>query len=110
MVAAAEAEYEAVVRYVIFGTSAFTTPLRLHFFVLRHRLAAATVHPGGLLTEDSWIGLAPHFTDVFPLRSVVKAPAVNTLTVGILLTCKVAMVHSNPPFWPPVFLGASYII
>jgi len=41
---------------------------------------------------------------------MVKAPAVNALTVGTPLTCKIVMVHNNPPFWPPVFLGANYII
>jgi hypothetical protein len=108
--AAAVAECDVVVRDVIFLPSALLASLRLHFLHLRHRLAAAPSEPPGLLAEDSRIGLEPLLTDVFPLRPMIQAPAVNTLAVGILLSCKVTMVHSNPPFWPPVFLGAAYII
>ena len=106
MVTAAEAECEVAVQDVIFRSPALPTSPRMHFLVLRHRSSAATTRPVGLRTEDSWIGLAPLLTDVFPLRPVVKAPAVTTLTVGTPPTCKIAMVHSNPPFWPPIFLGA----
>ena len=108
VIAAAEAESELGDLDVIFRASALLAPLRLYHLVSRHRLSAVPTRPVGLLSEDSWIGLAPLFTDVFPLRSVVKAHTVTTLTVGTLLACKVAMVHSNPPFWPPVFLGANY--
>jgi len=108
VVAATEAECEVVVRDVILGSAALPTPPRLHFLVPRHRLSTVATCPVGLLAEDSWIGLAPLLADVFPLRSVAKAYAVTTLTVWILLTCKVVMVHNNLPFWPPVFLGADY--
>jgi hypothetical protein len=108
VVAAAEAECEGIVHDSILGSAALPTPLRLHSLVPRHRLSAVASRPVGLLTEDSWTGHVLLLTDVFPLRPVVKAHVVTTLTVGILLACKVAMVHSEPPFWPPVFLGADY--
>ena len=110
VVAAAEAECEIVVRDVVLGPSALPTLLRLHFLVPRHRLSAVAACPVGLLAEDSWIPLSPLLADVLPLRPVAKAHAVTTLTVGTLLTCKIVivMVHNNPPFWPPVFLGAAY--
>ena len=106
-VPAAEAECEVAVRDVILGSAALPTPPRLHFLVPRHRASAVATRPVGLLAEDSWIGLAPLLTDV-PPRLVVKAHAVTTLTMGTLLVRKIAMVHSNPPFWPPIFLGATY--
>ena len=106
VVAATEAESELVYRDVIFRAPTLLAPLRLYHPVPRHRLSTVTTRPVGL--EDSWIGLAPLLTDVFPLRSVVKAHAVTTLAAGTLLACKIAMVHSNPPFWPPIFLGADY--
>ncbi len=102
---AAEAECEVVIHDSILGSAAPLTPPRPHFLVPRHRPSAVATCPIGLLAEDSWIGLPP-LLDVLPLRPVVKAHAVTTLTVGTLLACKVAMVHSNPPFWPPFFLGA----
>src|SRR3989344_5752143 len=108
VVAAAEAECEVVVRDVILGSAALPTPPRLHFLVPRHRASAVATRPVGLLAEDSRIGLAPLLADVLPLWPVVKAHAVTTLTVWTLLTCKVAIVHSDPPFWPPIFLGANY--
>ena len=108
VVAAAEAECEVVVRDVILGSAALPTPPRLHFLIPRHRLSTVATRPVGLLAEDSRIGLAPLLADVLPLRPMVKAHAVTTLTVWTLLACKVAMVHSNPPFWPPIFLGAIY--
>ncbi|OGZ06888.1 MAG: hypothetical protein A2942_00425 [Candidatus Lloydbacteria bacterium RIFCSPLOWO2_01_FULL_50_20] len=108
VVAAAEAECEIVVRDVVLGPSALPTLLRLHFLVPRHRLSAVAACPVGLLAEDSWIGLVPLLTDVFPLRFVVKTRTVTTLAVGILLACKIVMVHNNSPFWPPIFLGAAY--
>ena len=108
VVDAAEAENEPVDLDVIFRASAFLASLRLYHLVPRHRLSTVATRPVGLLAEDSWIGLAPFLADVFPLRPVVKAHAVTTLTVGTLLACKVAMVHSNPPFWPPIFLGVIY--
>ena len=108
VVAAAEAEYEVVVRDVILGSAALPTPPRLHFLVPRHRLSTVATRPVGLLAEDSRIGLAPLLADVLPLRPMVKAHAVTTLTMGTLLVRKIAMVHSNPPFWPPIFLGAIY--
>jgi len=107
-VPAAEAECEVAVRDVILGSAALPTPLRLHFLVPRHRLSTVAPRPVGLLAEDPRIGLPPLLTDVFPLRPVVKAHAVTTLTMGTLLVRKIAMVHSNPPFWPPIFLGATY--
>ena len=100
---AAATECEVVVLDVVFRSPALLAPLRLHFLHLRHRFATAPSKPPGLLAEDSWIGLAPLLADVLPLRPVIKAHAVMTL-----LACKVAMVHSNPPFWPPIFLGAIY--
>ncbi|MBI5306251.1 hypothetical protein HZB04_01555 [Candidatus Wolfebacteria bacterium] len=105
---AAATECEAVVLDVVFRSPALLAPLRLHFLHLRHRFAAAPSKPPGLLAEDSWIELVPLLADVFPLRPVVKAPAMTTLTVGTLLACKIVMVHNNPPFWPPFFffLGA----
>lgn len=106
VIATAEAECEVVVRNVILGSAALPTPPRQHFFVPRHRLSAVATQPVCPLVENSWIGFPPLLTDVFPLRPVVKAHAMTTLSMGILLGCKVAMVHSNPPFWPPVFLGA----
>ena len=109
VVAAAEAECETVVLDVVFRSPALLASLRLHHFVPRHRLSATTTLPVGLLAEDSWVGLRLLLTDVFPLWSVAKTHAVNARTVGILLTCKITMVHSNPPFWPPVFLGAAYV-
>jgi len=108
VVAAAEAECEVVVRDVVLGPSALPTLPHLHFLVPRHRLSAVATRPVGLLAEDSWIGFPPLLADVFPLRPVVKAHAVTTLTVWTLLTCKIVMVHNNPPFWPPIFLGAAY--
>ena len=108
VVAATEAKCEVVILDVVFRSPALPTPPRLYFLVPRHQLSAVATRPVGLLTEDLWIGLAPLLTDVSPLRSVVKAHAMTTLTVRILLACKVALVHSNPPFWPPVFLGANY--
>ncbi|MEK7578969.1 MAG: hypothetical protein AAB460_00330 [Patescibacteria group bacterium] len=109
MVAAAEAECEVVVRDVILGSATLATPPRLDFLVPRHGLSAVATHPVGLLAEDSRIELAPLLTDVLPLRPVVKAHAVATLTVwALLLTFKIVMVHNNPPFWPPIFLGATY--
>ena len=104
---AAATECEVVVLDVVFRSPALLAPLRLHFLHLRHRFATAPSKPPGLLAEDSWIVLAPLLADVFPLRHVVKAPAMNTLTVGTLIACKIVMVHNNPPFWPPVFLGAT---
>ncbi len=108
VVAAAEAECEVVVRDVILGSAALPTPPRLHLLVPRHRLSTVANRPVGLLAEDSRIGLASLLADVFPLWSVVKAHAVMTLTVWVLLTRKIVMVHNNSPFWPPVFLGAAY--
>ena len=108
VVATAEAERESVERDIVLGSPALPTPPRLHFLVPRHRLSTVATRPVGLLAEDPRIGLAPLLADVLPLWPVVKAPAVNTLTVGTLLTCKIVMVHNNPPFWPPVFLGAAY--
>ena len=105
---AAEAECEVVVRDVIFLSLALLASLRLHLLVPRHRCAATASELVSLLPKDSWIWLAPLVTDVFPLRSVVKAPAMTTLAVGTLLACKIVMVHNNPPFWPPIFLGATY--
>ena len=93
VVAATEAECEVAVCDVILGSAAPPTPLRLHFLVPRHRLSTVAPFPVGLLAEDSWIGLAPLLADVLPLRPVIKAHAVMTL-----LACKVAMVHSDPPF------------
>jgi len=104
-VAATEAECEVVVHGVVLGPSALPTLLRLHFLVPLHQLSTVATLPVGLLAD--WIGLAPLLTDVLPIRLVVMAHAVNTLTVEILLTCKVAIVHSDPPFWPPLFLGAT---
>lgn len=106
---AAVAECNVVVRDVIFLPSALLASLCLHFLHLRHRLAAAPSEPPGLLAEDSWIGLEPLLTDVFPLRSVVKAPAVNTLAVWILLTCKIAMFHSTSSFLATRFLRCQLI-
>ena len=91
---------------MVFRSPALLAPLRLHFLHPRHRFATAPSKPPGLHAEDSWIGLVPLLADVFPLRPVVKAPAMTTLTLGTLLTCKIVMVHNNSPFWPPVFLGA----
>ncbi len=108
VVSAAETECECVECDVVLGSPAFLALLRLYHLVPRHRLSAVAACPVGLLTEDSWIGLSPLLADVFPLRPVVKAHTMTTLTVGTLLACKVAMVHSNPPFWPPIFLGADY--
>ena len=108
VVAAAETESELVDRDMIFRTPALLTSLRLYHPVPRHRLSAVTACPVGLLAEDSRIGLAPLLADVLPLRPMVKAHAVMTLTVWTLLACKVAMVHSNPPFWPPIFLCSIY--
>ena len=108
VVAATEAESELVDLDVIFRASALLAPLRLYHPVPRHRLSTVATRPVGLLAEDSRIGLAPLLADVLPLRPMVKAHAVTTLTVWTLLACKVAMVHSNPPFWPPIFLGAIY--
>ena len=105
---AAATECEVVVLDVVFRSPALLAPLRLHFLHLRHRFATAPSKPPGLHAEDSWIGLVPLLADVFPLRPVVKAHAVTTLTMGTLLVRKIAMVHSNPPFWPPIFLGATY--
>ncbi|MBI1999466.1 MAG: hypothetical protein HYS74_02320 [Parcubacteria group bacterium] len=111
VIAAAEAECEATVRDANHGSAALPTPPRPDFSVPRHRLSAVAFCPVGLLhAEDRWIGLASLLADVLPIRVVVKAHAMTTLTVaGTFLACKVAMVHSNPPpFWPPVFLGAGY--
>ena len=108
VVAAAETESELVDRDMIFRTPALLTSLRLYHPVPRHRLSAVTACPVGLLAEDSWIGLVPLLTDVFPLRFVVKTRTVTTLAVGILLACKIVMVHNNSPFWPPIFLGAVF--
>ena len=99
-------ECEGVGLAVVFRSPALLAPLRLHFLHPRHRFATAPSKPPGLHAEDSWIGLVPLLADVFPLRPVVKAPAMTTLTLGTLLTCKIVMVHNNSPFWPPVFLGA----
>ena len=93
VVAATEAESELVYRDVIFRAPTLLAPLRLYHPVPRHRLSTVTTRPVGLLAEDSWIGLAPLLADVLPLRPVIKAHAVMTL-----LACKVAMVHSDPPF------------
>lgn len=103
MVAATEAECEVVAFYLIFDPPTLPTPLRLHFLVPRHLLFAVATRPVGLLAEDSWIGLHPLLADVLPLRIVVQAHAVSTLGVGMFLTSRIAMGHSNPPFWPPVF-------
>src|SRR4030042_562579 len=75
-------------------------------------LAAPIVasRPVSLLAEDSWIRFASLFADVFPLRIVVQAFTVNTLTVRMPLTHKVAMVHSNSPFGPPFLRCHSYLI
>src|SRR3989338_5708594 len=93
VVAAAETESELVDHDVIFRAPALLAPLRLYHHVPRHLLSAVTACPVGLLAEDSWIGLVPLLTDVFPLRPVVKAHTMTTLTVGTLLTCKIVMVH-----------------
>ncbi len=98
VVAAAEAECEVVVRDVVLDPSALPTPPRLHFLVPCHRLSTVAASPVSLLAEDSWMWLSPLLADVFPLRPVVKAHTVTTLTVEMLLTCKVAIVHSDPPF------------
>ena len=108
MVAAAEAEREVAVRDVVLGSAALPTPPCLHFLIPRHRLSAVANRPAGLLTEDSRIGFASLLADVFPLWSVVKAHTMTTLIVGTLLICKIVMVHSDPPFWPPIFLGTDY--
>jgi hypothetical protein len=111
VVATAETKCEISMRNVIFRAPALLAPSRLHYLVPRHRFATASVHPEGLHEpEEPRIRLLPRLTDVFPLRSVIKAPAVRTLTVGMPLTRKIVMVHNNPPFWPPVFLGADYTI
>ena len=106
VIAAAEAECKEGVLDVVFCSPTFLAPFRLHFLVPSHQFPAVATRPVCLLAEDSWIGLVPLLTDIFPLRSVVKAHAVNTRVVGGLLVRKVAMVHSKPPFWPPLFLGA----
>ncbi len=98
VVVAAEAEGELADHDVIFRTRALLASLRLYHPVPSHRSSAVTARPVGLLTENPWTGLVPLLADVFPLWPVVKAHAVTTLTVGTLLTCKVAMAHSNPPF------------
>ncbi|MBI2439192.1 MAG: hypothetical protein HYV45_01150 [Candidatus Moranbacteria bacterium] len=107
--AAAEAKSEAVMCDVIFLSATFLAPFCLYFFVSRHRCTATASRPVGLFAEDSWIWLAPLVAGVFPLRPVVQAHAVATLTVCALLACKIAMVHSSSPFWLPVFLGTNYI-
>ena len=101
----AETECEVVVLDVVLRSPAQLALPCLNFLHLRHRLSATPSEPPGLLAEDSWIGLALHITDVFPVRLVVKASAMTTLTVGALLTCKILMVHNNPPIWPRIFLG-----
>ena len=110
VVAATETENELVNHEVIFRAPALLASLCLYHPVPRHCLSTVAACPVGLLAEDSWIPLSPLLADVLPLRPVAKAHAVTTLTVGTLLTCKIVivMVHNNPPFWPPVFLGAAY--
>ena len=108
VVAATETENELVNHEVIFRAPALLASLCLYHPVPRHCLSTVAACPVGLLAEDSWIPLSPLLADVLPLRPMVKAHAVMTLTVWTLLACKVAMVHSNPPFWPPIFLGATY--
>jgi len=108
MAATTEAERDAVLRDNVLHSSTLLALLCLHGHMPRHRFPTATGYPVGLLAEDSWIGLAPFLTDVFPLWPVVKALAVNTLAVGTLLVCVIVMVHNNPPFRPPVFIGAIY--
>src|SRR4030042_551446 len=110
VVAAAEAKCKVVVCYYDLDTSALLAPLCLYFLVPRHRLSAVTFRPVSLLAEDSWIRFASLFADVFPLRIVVQAFTVNTLTVRMPLTHKVAMVHSNSPFGPPFLRCHSYLI
>ena len=95
VVAAAEAECDVVVHDVIFRAPTLLTPLRLYHPVPRHRLSAVAMRPVGLLAQDSRIGHAPLLTDILPLRPVIKAHAMTTLTVGALLVSKIAMVHSN---------------
>ena len=104
VVATTETEREVFERDLVFRAPALLAPSRLRHPVPRHRLATASTYPVGLLeSEELWIRLLPLFTDILPLRPVVKTSA-----VGTLLAYKVAIFHSNPPFWPPVFLGANY--
>lgn len=106
----AEAECNVMVLDVILGSATLLAPLLLHFLHHCHRCAAAPGEPPGLLAKDSRIRFVPPLADVLPLWPVVKTPTVTTLTEATLLVCKVAMVHSNPPFWPPVFSGSRTII
>ncbi len=110
MIATAEAKCEIVVRHVVLGPSTLPATLCLHFLVARHRITAASAGPVGLLPEDSWIWLSPLLSDVLPFWSMVQTPAVNTLTVGILLTCELAIVHNNPPWLLTPFLRVAAIL
>lgn len=92
MVAAAEAECEVVVRHMVLDSSALSATPCPHFFVTRHRFAAASCMEG-LLSEEPQYRLPPLLPDVFPLRFVAKTPAVNTLTVVAPMNYKVAIIH-----------------
>ena len=108
--ATAEAECEIVVCNVIFRSFTYLAPSCLHFFVPRHRFAAAANEPPDLFAEDSWIGFVTLLADVFPFWFVVKASAPNTHDIETPLNYRFVISHSNPPFFfrlAPVFLGTT---
>ncbi len=108
MVAATKAKSELADYGLIFRAPALLASLRLYHPVPSHRSSAVTTPPVGLPPENPWIGLVPLLADILPLRPVIKAHAMTTPIAGTLLTCKIVMVHNNPPFWPPIFLDAVY--
>ena len=68
---AAATKCDVVALDVVFGPTALSTPLGLHFLHACHRLAAASSEPPGRLSKDSPEDLEPPLTDVFPLRAVI---------------------------------------
>lgn len=70
VIATAETKHEGG-DYEVLDSSALLALLRLHFPIPRHRLTTAPKKPIGLPAKESRIGLLVHFTNIFPLRSVV---------------------------------------
>lgn len=111
--AAAEAKCDVVALDMVLLSSALPTPLHLHFLASCHWHAATANEPVTLLAEDSWIRLVSLSADIFPFRTVIQTHPVRTHFVHMcprLCQFVIVMVHNNPPFWPPVFLGADCII
>ena len=108
MVAAAETESEILIGDMVFLPPALFAPLRLHYLVASHRFSAMAACPPSFLAKKSWVGFTSRRADILPLRIMIETKAVLTHSMLTFLSCKIAMVHSNPPSGHPFLRCRGY--